>query len=377
MRFIIGKTSVLVLVLAGLALQISSPSAGASSNLIVPTQYPTIQAAVDAANPGDTIRVKPGTYVGQVSIGKDLTITGTSAASTIVRPPAVLDPGALGQKPSIIEIHSGATVRISKLTVSGPGASSCGPGSLWAGIKVVQNATLDLSFARVTDIHDTPFADCDHNGHAILVGDLVDEESGDATISNVSISNYQAGGVVVFGAESDVTVARSTLTGNPDALGWVYALEWGAGATLKATHNFISGNRCNVVDPLDCGRDPIVQAQSAGIGNGPGPLSTDSEFAYNAIVGNDVGIYLFAADGCCSIHHNVLINNRYFGVLVQEGSNTLSHNVIVGGEVGVGAFATDFADATATLNDVKIVGTSVAKTQEVECCGFNATVVID
>jgi len=372
---VIGCLAILLLAIVAVGMPSPSAAAAASAVLTVPTQYATIQAAVDAANPGDTIKVKPGTYAEQVSIGKDLSITGASAGSTQVRAPAVLAQGALGKKPSIIEIHSGATARISKLGVSGPGASSCGPGSLWAGIKVVQNATLDLRNARVTDVHDTPFAPCDHNGTAILVGDFIDGESGDATITDVTISNYQEGGVVVFGESSDVTLTRSNLTGNPQNLGWVFGIEWGGGATVKATYNILRQNKCDVVE-IPCGSDPETEGQGAGIGNGPGDPGTDSEFAYNTIMDNDVGIYLFAADGCCSIHDNLLINNRYFGFLVQEGSNTLSRSLIAGGQVGVAAFATFFSDATATLNSVKIVGSSVSKTKEVECCGLTATVVI-
>ena len=39
-------------------------------------KFTTIQSAVDAAKPGDTIRVCAGTYVEQVSISKSLTIRG-------------------------------------------------------------------------------------------------------------------------------------------------------------------------------------------------------------------------------------------------------------------------------------------------------------
>jgi transposase-like protein len=43
--------------------------ANAASTLGVPTQYSTVQAAVNAASPGDTMRIRPGTYSEQVSIG--------------------------------------------------------------------------------------------------------------------------------------------------------------------------------------------------------------------------------------------------------------------------------------------------------------------
>src|SRR5436190_16921145 len=40
------------------------------------TTFNTIQAAVDASNPGDTIKVKPGNYREDVLVGKTLTILG-------------------------------------------------------------------------------------------------------------------------------------------------------------------------------------------------------------------------------------------------------------------------------------------------------------
>jgi nitrous oxidase accessory protein len=46
--------------------------------------YTTIQSAVDAASPGDTIRVHEGTYNEHVIIGKSLDIVGSGADTTII-----------------------------------------------------------------------------------------------------------------------------------------------------------------------------------------------------------------------------------------------------------------------------------------------------
>jgi len=63
---------------------------GFSATIIVPDQYPTIQAAINAANPGDTVFVRNGTYFENVVVNKTLSLVGESREKTIVdgRPPA-------------------------------------------------------------------------------------------------------------------------------------------------------------------------------------------------------------------------------------------------------------------------------------------------
>lgn len=55
-----------------------------SSTIEVPEDYPTIQAAVDAANPDDTIFVCNGTYKEHVNVNKTLTLTGQNKTTTII-----------------------------------------------------------------------------------------------------------------------------------------------------------------------------------------------------------------------------------------------------------------------------------------------------
>ena len=58
-------------------------TAHAGTVLRVPKDYATIQAAVDAADPGDTIRVGPGEYAG-ATITKRLELKGSGAGTRIV-----------------------------------------------------------------------------------------------------------------------------------------------------------------------------------------------------------------------------------------------------------------------------------------------------
>ena len=63
-----------------------------SDALRVPRDYPTIQAAIDAAAPGATVVVASGTYFENLSIGKTVTLTAESGPAT-----TTLDGGHLGR----------------------------------------------------------------------------------------------------------------------------------------------------------------------------------------------------------------------------------------------------------------------------------------
>ncbi|HEY0192323.1 MAG TPA: NosD domain-containing protein [Kofleriaceae bacterium] len=55
-----------------------------SPQLHVPAQYPTIQAAVNAAHPGDTITVAPGRYTETVIMKQGVCLLGSGASRTIL-----------------------------------------------------------------------------------------------------------------------------------------------------------------------------------------------------------------------------------------------------------------------------------------------------
>ncbi|MER7770606.1 right-handed parallel beta-helix repeat-containing protein [Kitasatospora sp. NPDC096140] len=326
----------------------------------VPTDYPTIQAAVDAAQPGDEIRVRPGTYREQLFVGKDLRISGAGADTTRILAPAVLAPGEDGGT-SIVEIHGGARVAMSRLAVSGPGSGTCASGALGSGIRVLSGGHLDLNNAAVSHITDTPAAPCPHSAVGIFVGDFP-TGTGSATIRNSRISDYQGSGVTVLNAGSSVSVLESEVTGHPtistDGIGFVL------GATGTVARSTITDNACRPSDS-QCGPDFFSQTQHAGIVAGaPGTVITG-----NSVNRNQVGIY---AVGSADLSRNSLTDNDYFGMALQDGTFTVRQHRIEGGVGGVAVIAAT-ADTTATLDRVSIRRTSGAPVQIFECCGFTAT----
>ena len=73
--------------------------------------YTTIQAAVNAAQPGDTVLIPPGTYSENVLVNKSLTIKSLAGAATTI---------VTGAVPSNdVFLLSGSNIRVEGLTVTG------------------------------------------------------------------------------------------------------------------------------------------------------------------------------------------------------------------------------------------------------------------
>lgn len=73
-----------------------------ASTVIVVSPGQSIQAAVDAAQPGDTIQLKPGTYHESVTVSKDnitLRGAGTGPNGSVLLPPTVFPDNACGHVP--------------------------------------------------------------------------------------------------------------------------------------------------------------------------------------------------------------------------------------------------------------------------------------
>jgi parallel beta-helix repeat protein len=85
-------TTILVVLFLICSVSLQSATVKAqTTTLVVPTQYASIQDAINHANAGDTVYVKTGTYIVPdiwgLNVNKSICLTGEDKSSTIIEPP--------------------------------------------------------------------------------------------------------------------------------------------------------------------------------------------------------------------------------------------------------------------------------------------------
>jgi len=328
-------------------------------DITVPTDFPTIQAAISASSPGDTIKVLPGTYIEQITISKNLTIIGSGAKSTIIAAPPVveLEPNVIG-RPYIVEVNNETQVTMKGFTITGPPGTDCGT---LVGISVLDSGSINLKSVVING--------CTQN--AILIGAAPffpgGPQIGHATITKTFVTDYVDHGVLALGSGSTLTMSYNKIVGsNPNSAVVGILFVFGAKGTI--THNEVRGNICNLPE---CGPDFFTQLQSVGIvADSAGEGSVISN---NYVSNNDAGIAVIGASECCIIDYNKLTDNRFFGITIVDGEQTISNTKILGGNIGVAAVAIT-ANTVAILDNVKIIG-ATTPVQELPSGGFTAEVI--
>ena len=243
--------------------------------------YKTLTAAVAAAKPGDTINVKAGTYTndfpGQIN---SLTIQGVGGVATFV---ATQQPG---NGKAIFDV-AGTTKLIN----------------------------LDISGVTVPDT----------NGAAIRY------ESGDLTITNVSIHGNQDG--ILGGADSNgtITIDRSEIYGNGTNAGNTHNLYIGAIKTFTLTNSYI--HDANVGHEIKSrAANNVITGNRILDNNSTASYQIDLPWGGNARIENNViqkspnsGNHVtiaYAEEGPQNSGTSVQINNNTF-ISDQSGANVI------------------------------------------------------
>jgi parallel beta-helix repeat protein len=268
-----------------------------------PGQFTSIQAAVNAASPGDRINVQPGTYNEAVSITtSNITLFATGTPGTaIVRAPSGAD--------IAIHVDGGAT------------------GVAITGFQVV-GANAGIQFG---DHFDSPPSD-----------------SGSGSANANIVNGYAQVGIEVIGQGSSAAVFRNTITG-PGVAGEANApigIQISDGATSDCEFNVVSANLGN--------------SNNEGVGILVFETS-NVEVSRNTVSTADEGILLFSFEGDprvtnCDVSMNTSFNNTFNGIgLLNADNNTIVKNdVFTNGfdGINVGADPNDpnAAQGTATGN---------------------------
>jgi hypothetical protein len=221
--------------------------------------YTTIQAAVNAAASGDTIKICPGTYNEQVVIRKsNLTILGSGAGVTVLRP-TVVTPNTtsvlLGsQVAPILLVDDGAlNVTIKNLTIDGTLADSgailfpqCPVVGFYVGI-YYRNSSGIVDTAHVTNMTSSTvcaFAIRAESANIAVTGNLVDR--------------YGESGVACVGPNTQCSITGNAIRGQGPVSG-----QSQAGIQIRAqAASAISGNV--ITDHFRIGANGVPQS-SVGI----------------------------------------------------------------------------------------------------------------
>ena len=300
-----------------------TPVTAQNSIIDVPGDYPTIQAAIDAASDGDTVMVAVGLYEENVVIDKSLTLKGAQAGvdartprgnETIIEPDEGTGIEIVSAADRVVVVD-GLTVRnartaivapnpvgmddVTDITVKNVRVLNCSKGGIT--MAYTQRATVEYCYVEDAEygINAGALQPLDPTVATFRHNEIVNSEFGitgyleDSLIQGNLVRNFAQGGVGISGQFLNTEIKNNTVTGYTK----------GAGITFEEHY----------------GRD----------------LSRDVKVEGNTFTGNSIGIYVFDTqtelDGIAVNFNNIAGNSRY-GVW-NNGGETLDATVNWWGDV--------------------------------------------
>jgi nitrous oxidase accessory protein NosD len=345
--------------------------------------FATIQAAVDAATPGTTIRICEGTYPEQVKITKAITLRGDNGA--VIEPTGVAanttGPSSGAPIAAVVLVEGATDVDISDLIVDGTtnGITGCAP--TFVGI-FYENASGDVERVAVRNVKLSASLDGCQSGDAILV----DSGSGQMSVVDVedsSIHDYQKNGITANDSGTKVEIVHNVVTGLGATTGAAQnGIQVGFGAGGHITRNTVSDNvfsPCVSVSVCAATGEGILIFQSdnvtverntvdvsqVGIGvNGNHAHVFDNRVS-GTLVGD--GIDLLGSDS--DARENRIVNSARAGVFIAGNDNDVDQNQINEADFGVLKVTGSTGNVIA---DNEIFNTSV-KVQDPSAKGLTAS----
>jgi parallel beta-helix repeat protein len=261
-----------------------------SSTILVPTQYPTIQAALDHAAIGDTVQVAPGIYYEHVHVNKSVTIVGENLQTTIV------DGTANG---TIFDLD-GSNIHISGFTIRNAGNTG--------------NA--------ITSSKETLTSDNHWISNNIITtsqyGVYLSYSTGNRIFSNTFINNVFAS--ISVNSCGSTNITANTIVGAP------YGIK-----TTSSTNNIIVSNTISqssysiYLASASTGntvRNNVLSGKTACVYSSSDSTTVD----HNALIDGATGVYLYNCKSG-SVYYNTCKNSSYGIRLYNPSALTSSHAV--------------------------------------------------
>ncbi len=320
-------------------------NSGAIAELhVCPTcPYTNIQSAVDAANPGDTIKIAAGTYTGVqtrggvsqlVQISKAITILGgyTTANWATANPdanPTILDAQGKGR---VIYITGSISPTIAGLRLTnGNAAGLMGapwPGDAGGGVYII-TATATLSRNWIYD------NTADYGGGVYLYNSAAILNANSVT-SNTA--QHSGGGLHLYASPAMVTGNRIDANTAP---------VWGGGAYLYSSAATLSGNTITA-NTSDYGGGLCLSSSNAA-------LLIDNTLSSNLARQNGGGVYLYYSAATLSTN-KVIANTGGWGggINLWYSPATLNGNAVISNtaQYDGGGFSLYHSNAILTNNIV-------------------------
>jgi len=350
----------------------SSAPIGANKSCASPG-FSSIQAALNAAGSEAKINVCGGSYVEQIEVTKPAKIALASGSGTakLIMPstPAEsatsCDTAVPGGQTDEVSICTSGKVSITGMTIEALAPINTCLGALNA-INVGGGGELKAIGDTIIGASTTlPAIKGCQKGVAVLVGSHKAAVVGHAMLKNDTISSYEKNGPTVVGAGSTMKVMNTTVTGEgPSPYIAQNGIEVAFGGKATVMGSTISGNECEVPGVCSSSRienqaDGVLFYQAAA----------GSSVSASSVSDNDLGVYYSSGSATepsspqVKITENHLTDNRYEGVLLEEGKASINRDTISGtGELGIAVFQASFQESasSSSASRTTIEGMSVA-----------------
>lgn len=282
------------------------------------TPYSTIQPAIDAARPGQTVFVCPGTYPTTFTITKsNVTVTGAGSATVIDPTSAAVNAVDLDTEQPIVAIAyvpPGVTgANVTSLTIRGTGLTNDFP---WPNctddfIGVLYQRSSGSVVGDAVDGIALPTAlyGC-QDGNAIYV-QTGSVPSAHVSIELTSVAGYDKNAITCNDSYVTCTVLFDSTQGNgPTSRIAQNGIQVAFGAVGTIAYDSVSGNESTVPVPTGIGTGVLV------FGGCGGELSAPVDVVGNVVSNNDIGIYSFNGNEWCN------------GASTQPTDNVIAGNVV-------------------------------------------------